>query len=62
MVLPESSKMSRTEEVHRITENVYKVSDFLCQDSEMKSRNTQCKVILLNCTNVALPRLGYFNE
>lgn len=28
MVLPESSKMSRTEEVHRITENVYKVSVF----------------------------------
>lgn len=26
MVLPEASKMSRTEEVHRITENVYKVS------------------------------------
>ena len=25
MVLPEESKMSRTDEVHRITENVYKV-------------------------------------
>ena len=45
MVIPEASNMSRTEEVHRITENVYKVSVIIVF---FMLKNTNCNNIWFN--------------